>query len=185
MVKIYFIRHAHSDYVPGKELERPLSQEGALASQDLVALFEGINIDQAYSSDYYRALETIRPICQAKSLNIHQSQSLRERKLHDGFLDQEDFLKEVERTYDDHDYKLEGGESINDAKKRALPYIKGILEDHDGESIILGSHGNIMTIILNAFDETYDYKFWSQLKMPDVYEATFENNQLTACRRRL
>ena len=52
-----------------------------------------------------------------------------------------------------------------------------------GKNIVIGTHGNIMVLIMNHFDAQYDYSFWKELKMPDVYRMTFDGLKLKEVKR--
>ena len=55
--------------------------------------------------------------------------------------------------------------------------------DHAGRKIAIGTRGNIMTIILHAFDERYGYGFFAQTSKPDIYKAEFEGVELQSVTR--
>jgi 2,3-bisphosphoglycerate-dependent phosphoglycerate mutase len=35
-----------------------------------------------------------------------------------------------------------------------------------------------MVLIMNHFDKSYDYRFWKELEMPDIYKLSFEGGVL-------
>ncbi len=40
--------------------------------------------------------------------------------------------------------------------------------------MVVGTHGNLLTLVLNAYDERFGVEFWrTDLTMPDVYEVEF------------
>ena len=49
---------------------------------------------------------------------------------------------------------------------------------YKGKNIVIGTHGNIMALIMNYYDKKYDYLFWKRLNMPDIYELSFEDKEL-------
>ncbi|MNP40663.1 hypothetical protein D3C76_1343160 [compost metagenome] len=58
-----------------------------------------------------------------------------------------------------------------------------ILHENVGKTIVIGTHGDIMTIMMNAFDPKYDYDFWEGLTMPDIYRLEFALEQLVNVKR--
>ncbi|KQB93786.1 phosphoglycerate mutase [Geobacillus thermodenitrificans] len=48
---------------------------------------------------------------------------------------------------------------------------------------MIGTHGNIMVLIMNYFDKQYDFRFWQRLAMPDIYQLSFRSNELMAIER--
>jgi 2,3-bisphosphoglycerate-dependent phosphoglycerate mutase len=61
------------------------------------------------------------------------------------------------------------GETTRQAQERAIPIILKLLSDYEGKKIVIGTHGNIMTIILKYFDTNYGFEFWKQTSKPDIY----------------
>ncbi|AZN39441.1 histidine phosphatase family protein [Paenibacillus albus] len=112
-------------------------------------------------------------------------EELRERRLHgpEYPLAGEEFLGVIQRSFEDKRFALPGGESFEEVQQRALPVIKQLLCEHQGKTVVVGTHGNIMAMLLNAFDERYDYEFWRSVEMPDVYEVEFDGEQLVEVRR--
>ncbi|QUH20166.1 hypothetical protein [Alkaliphilus sp. B6464] len=37
-----------------------------------------------------------------------------------------------------------------------------------GKKIVVGTHGNIMSIILDYYNDKYGYEFWRGLSMPGI-----------------
>ena len=54
------------------------------------------------------------------------------------------------------------------AQKRALAFLQKLEENHQDEHIIISSHGNLICILLNYFDDAIQYSFWKQLPMPAI-----------------
>ena len=65
-------------------------------------------------------------------------------------------------------FSLVGGESNQQAQQRALAFLHELESRHQNEEIIISSHGNLICILLSAFDSSIDYNFWHNLSMPDV-----------------
>ena len=51
-----------------------------------------------------------------------------------------------------------------------------MLNKYAQKNIVIGTHGNIMVLMMNYFDSIYDYDFWRNLSMPDVYKLSFKDN---------
>ena len=73
---------------------------------------------------------------------------------------------------------LPGGESNADCQNRSISVIKTILKEHSGKKIAIGTHGLVMTLMMNYFDSSYGLDFLNQLKKPDIYKLSFENLEL-------
>lgn len=90
----------------------------------------------------------------------------------------EELMISIEKSFIDIDFSLSGGESTRKAQERAIPIIEKLICEHKGKNIVVGTHGNIMTIIMNYYDKGYGFDFWNTTSMPDIYKMTFESNEL-------
>jgi len=78
---------------------------------------------------------------------------------------------------------MPNGESTQEAQERAIPIMKQLIQQHKGGKIALGTHGNILTIILNYFNKEYGYEFFEQTSKPDIYKLEFNEFELTTVER--
>lgn len=181
---IYMIRHSKSPFVFGEERTRELSKEGVIDSKKITDLMSHVKIDMIVSSSYTRAIQTIKGIANQKNIEIKIIEELRERQLKGDYkLPDEEIQEAIKKSYEDYDYFLSGGESIRDVQNRSLPIIKSLLYQYEGKTIILGTHGNIMTIIMNYFNSKYEYDFWKSTTKPDIYKLVFSGTTLQNVQR--
>ncbi|RAP74860.1 histidine phosphatase family protein [Paenibacillus montanisoli] len=175
------IRHAESSYSPGKDRTRGLSPKGQEDVLRVTELLRDTRIDEVVSSPYARALLTVEGIAAERGLPVMQFEELRERKLHgdEVAFASGGFLDAIERSFADHKAALPGGESFREAQQRAVQVVKRLLQAYGGQSVAVGTHGNIMCMILHAFDSRYGgFDFWKRTTMPDVYRMTFRDEEL-------
>jgi len=165
MTTLYFVRHAHSTYSPD-ERRRPLSDKGQADARRLFETFQEIPIDRFYSSPYQRAIETVAPLAEARRQPIIEVEELRERLLAPGELD--GFQEAVMYVWQHPNDNPFGGETNKEAAQRIRQFIDELVEKHSDEIVVLGTHGNIMVLLLETFDPTFDYTFWKFLPMPAV-----------------
>jgi 2,3-bisphosphoglycerate-dependent phosphoglycerate mutase len=177
MTIVYFVRHAHSVYTPD-EYKRSISESGREEALKLVTVFENIDIQAMYASSYTRAVQTIEPIAQVKNLEIKQIEALNERLLSNPPV--ENFEEAILKVWQNPKFSYPGGESNIMAQKRAVPVLKELLQKHEHETIVIGTHGNILTLMLQAFDESYGLDFWRDLTMPGIVKADFLHDQLVS-----
>ncbi|SEO41645.1 histidine phosphatase family protein [Paenibacillus sp. OV219] len=185
--KLIFVRHAESTgpFVPELDRTRGLSERGQASLIRMGEMMGEVQIDHVVSSPYQRAMLTVQGLADARGLPVVCYDALRERQLHGSEypLAGEEFHGAIQQSFEDKHFALPGGESFEEAQQRALPVIKQLLREHQGQTVVIGTHGNIMVMLLNAFDERYDYTFWRSTTMPDLYEAEFEGEQLMEVRR--
>lgn len=61
--------------------------------------------------------------------------------------------------------------------------MQNILKQYEGKNIVIGTHGNIMVLLMNYFNSKYDFEFWKTLHMPDVYKLNFDKNRFISAER--
>ncbi|CAG7607333.1 hypothetical protein PAESOLCIP111_00947 [Paenibacillus solanacearum] len=178
---LYWVRHADSPYIPGMERTRGLSSKGTADAAQVAKRLRDERIDAIISSPYERAIATVKGLADALHLEIAVEEDLRERQVagetHRLAIDQ--FLSAKRAVYEDWNYSFPGGESSRQAQSRAVRVLTRLLEQHAGESIVIGTHGDIMTLMMNHFDPRYNYAFWQSTTMPDIYRLRIERQKLT------
>ncbi|RFB14753.1 histidine phosphatase family protein [Bacillus sp. HNG] len=177
---LYFVRHAHSIYTP-EELTRPLSEKGKADALRVTSILANEKIDVVISSPYKRAIQTVEGVADYIYQNVIIIDDFKERKLSEGPV--ADFESAIRKVWEDERFSWAGGESNLIAQKRGVEATHSVLETHEGKNIVIGTHGNLMVLIMNYFDKKYDFSFWSELDMPDIYKLTFENGILVEVNR--
>ncbi|WP_028609656.1 histidine phosphatase family protein [Paenibacillus harenae] len=177
---IYMVRHAESPFAFGQERERGLSDEGFEDAKRVAELLKNIDIHYMASSPYNRAKQTIRFLAEAKALDIVEYEELIERPIKglDYKAPWEELYEAIRKSSMDKDYALEGGETTRMVQRRAIPIIEKLLKEQQGKNIVIGTHGNIMTIIMNHYDDKYGFDFWNGTSKPDIYKLVFDKNKL-------
>jgi 2,3-bisphosphoglycerate-dependent phosphoglycerate mutase len=126
-----------------------------------------------YSSPYLRALQTVAPIARARGLEVQQLTDLRERRLSPDPVD--DWRGTLERAWRDADFALPGGESGRAAQRRAIGTLDLLRSRHpDGGRLVLGSHGNLIGLILHALEPDVDFAFHMAMPNPALYRLTHD-----------
>ncbi|MGH1036385.1 histidine phosphatase family protein [Bacillus cereus] len=180
MTTIYFVRHAHSTYTK-EERERPLSEKGHCDAENVIHLLKDKHIDVVISSPYKRAIQTVQGIANTYHVSIEVEEDLRERLL--SLEPVANFNDAIENVWEDWSFAYEGGESNDVAQRRAVICMQSILKKYKGKNIVIGTHGNIMVLLMNYFDSKYDFRFWKTLRMPDIFKLNFHNEDLVAAER--
>lgn len=180
ITNIYFVRHAHSTYTP-EELSRPLSERGLEDANLVTRLLSHENITHVFSSPYKRAIQTVEGVANFYSLNISIDDGFKERKLATSSV--ENFDEAVSNAWKNFNYCLPGGESGSSAQARGVRSLEAIMSKIPGGNIVIGTHGNIMVLMMNYYDKKYNHQFWNSLSMPDIYKLSFENGSLIDVRR--
>jgi 2,3-bisphosphoglycerate-dependent phosphoglycerate mutase len=173
---VLLVRHAEP-VQPGTvgyaDDDRPLTDAGRAAAVELAYELEGYHLTAVYCSPYARAIETIEPLARLRDLEIQVLADLRERRLstelHDGW------RETLERAWADPDFALPGAESGRVAQRRGVATLDLLRSRHpDGGRLVLGSHGNLISLVLQALEPAVDLDFHLAMPMPAVYRLTHD-----------
>lgn len=162
--KIYLVRHGETDWNKARKLQGStdieLNDTGRVQALLLNEEFKGIRIDAVYSSNLVRAEETAKIISTGMNLQVITDHGLKERQW--GSLEGSKFddLKEkygigfipvIEEFHPEKSFlhqDLRQVESYKDALDRVLPVLHKIHRQHEGESVLVVSHGGILKGLL-------------------------------------
>lgn len=173
MKKIYLIRHCEAE---GQPAEAALTDNGLKQANHLSEFFKDIPIDRIISSPYKRAVQTVEPLAKRMNLEIEKNDLLTERVLSNQNLS--DWLEKLKATFDDLDLKFEGGESSNEAKKRIVGVVEGVLNSSAQNTIIV-THGNLLSLLLKNYNHQFGFEDWRSLKNPDVFLLKKQDETVT------
>lgn len=174
MTTLYFVRHAEPNYDNHDDLTRELTAKG-LADRMLVAkLLADVRVDAVVSSPYHRAIDTVKPLAEARGLPVEIMDDLRERKIDSCWI--EDFNAFARRQWADFTYKLSDGECLAEVQARNLAAVQAILAAHAGQTVAIGSHGTAQSTIIHHFVPGFGYDEFEAIRrvMPWVVRFVFD-----------
>ncbi|MFN9298949.1 MAG: histidine phosphatase family protein [Acidobacteriota bacterium] len=147
MPRVLLIRRCAST---AQHPEAPLTEAGMAAADGLATQLQPLRIDAVYSSPYVRAIATIAPFADRLEFAIREEGRLCERLLAKEPL--AGFPDHIRRSFDDLDYRVEGGESLREVGDRGLA----------------------------ALSESFGYEDWKTLKNPDLFTLEFADGKLVS-----
>jgi 2,3-bisphosphoglycerate-dependent phosphoglycerate mutase len=165
MTVLYGVRHAHAAWTPDEN--RPLSEEGQRGALRVADVLDSFPIAAIYASPARRAQQTVEPLAARLGLPVHVAPELAERVLAASTV--EDFEDAVRATWDDFSFAHPGGETNAAAQRRGVRLMERLIAAHPRDHIVLGTHGNLLALVLRHYDPAIGYPFWRSLTMPDVY----------------
>ena len=128
-----------------------LSVSGEKFAEKVSKLNELKNIDAIYSSSYVRSMETAKYFALENNTILNVDERLGERKIGQmGDMEWKEFNRLQNK---DFDFKLNGGESLNQTKKRMTEAMKNILMYEAGNRVVVVSHACALTCLLSAWCE--------------------------------
>ena len=134
-----------------------------------------------YSSPARRAIETIEPLAWACGLDPVLLDGLRERAL--VVPPGATFEDAVAAAWASPEEPVGGSESNRTAAARGREALNTILERHVGQRVVMSTHGNLLALVLNAFDPAFGFEAWRALTFPDAWRLTFRGGRLASCAR--
>lgn len=110
------------------------------------------------------------------NLDIGIDERLKERVLSNRNLI--DWLGKLRNTYDNHELKFDGGDPSKEAMQRIVQVVNETFEIENEKTVIV-THGNIMSLLLNYYDDRFGFGEWGRLSNPDVFVLKLESNKVT------
>lgn len=166
---LYLVRHCQAT---GQEPDAPLTELGKQQAISLADRFRKVPIGRIISSPFTRAYQSVMPLSERLGLTVEVDERLIERVLSPVPLD--NWRKRLAETFVDLDLSFEGGESSRIAMTRGVAAVHQAIQETTN-SVIIVTHGNLMTLILKYFDEQIGYAEWEKLQNPDVYRVNFSS----------
>ena len=166
MATIYFMRHSealkynninNSDSLQIQNEKWPLTEKGENIAKEKSRIEELQNFDIVYSSNYVRAISTAKYFTLDK---INIDERFGERKFGINSWDElpVDF---GERQFNDFNYKIGNGESINDVIKREEEALINVLNNNKDKKILIVGHSTALAALFSKWckiDYTGAYK---------------------------
>jgi alpha-ribazole phosphatase len=157
--RLYLVRHGqvaegHTHRYHGHN-DIELSPQGERQLEELAAQLLPLPLAAVYASDLTRTLKGAQSICRGRELTPQAVAEFRE--IHFGVWEGLSFEeiaahypRELQARFQDlANFRIPGGESLMDVRRRALPRLKEILDQHPGQSVLLVAHAGINRIILS------------------------------------
>lgn len=166
---LYLVRHCQAT---GQEPNAPLTETGKQQAIALADQLGELEIERIISSPFARAYQSIAPLSESLGLTVEIDERLIERVLSPVSLD--NWRKRLAETFVDIDLSFAGGESSRTAMERGVAVVREAMRQTTG-SVVIVTHGNLMTLILKQFDDQVGYAEWESLRNPDVYYIRFDS----------
>ena len=150
--EIILVRHAEAvPLQPGAsdavDNDRPLSDAGRIAADQLASELSRLPIEAVFSSPYRRAIETVEPIAATHQLHVRMDEDLRERRLAGVPLVGDAFVDAIRRAREDPRFAPPGGESTQQVMKRAIAVFGRMARAVSDGAVVAGTHGGLISVV--------------------------------------
>ena len=176
MTTVYFVRHAEPVHSDPDDRNRPLTSQGMKDTAFVLETLRDKKIDIFYCSPYKRSLQTIQSTADYFGMPIHTDERLRERQAGNAGNIKNLFAK----RWEDHNFHEPGGESIGMVRARNVAALMDILEENEGKTVVIGSHGTALSSIINYFNPSFGCQDFLRIIdwMPYILEMRFDGKEL-------
>jgi probable phosphoglycerate mutase len=136
------------------QLDEPLSELGRAQARKLAERLAEIPLDAAYASDLWRARETALLALEGRDVPLHLDERLREIAFGrwEGLTFAEIKLRFPDdvaaRERDRVHYAIPGGESLAQMSQRVAGFLREILPQHVGQTLLVIAHGGTVNALL-------------------------------------
>ena len=149
-LKFYFVRHGKTLFnLKGRMqgwCDSPLLDEGIQQAENVASALRNVPFNRAYCSTSERAWDTAKEICKYHDIPLILTKGLKEFSF--GSLDGARKEEVLDSPFFD-DWSSEGGETNSGFAQRVRTTMQSIVEEsHDGDTILLVSHGAYAVRIL-------------------------------------
>lgn len=153
MSKIYIVRHTDVDQSVHDDFKRPLTEKGEIQRNGYVDYFKTINIDKIFSSNTIRTFSLAGSVAFDKEISVCVSNRLNERIISKNWVKGLNFEEFVQHQWNNRDFHLYGGESLNNVRRR-LQLLLNSIELTDNTNILIVTHAATLTELLKIFGVT-------------------------------
>ncbi len=164
MATLYLVRHGETDWNRDRRLQGqtdiPLNEAGRAQARCLAARLAAVHFHAAYSSDSARARETAEIVLTGRSLIPEALVGLRERSYGrwEGLRGEEIVAQDPDNwaiwQRRERNLAPHGGESDVAVERRIHDALTGIAERHPASSVLVVSHGGVVSRILSIWLDT-------------------------------
>lgn len=157
--RLYLVRHGqvadgHTHLYHGHN-DIHLSPRGVEQLERLARQLEGAPLAAVYASDLTRAREGAQVLCRGRELEPVIVPEFREINfgVWEGLSFEEIAARYPEelqaRFLDLESFRIPGGESLMDVRRRALPRLRELVQQHPGQAVALVAHAGVNRVILS------------------------------------
>ena len=150
--------------------QRPLSSVGLQQAEELAERLVAYAPAVVLSSPQLRAVQTVMPAAEALGLTVITWPELREWE--SGLLPSADWETRYTYSWANPAFAHGDGESLDALTVRAGKALARMAAEYPDATVLVGSHGTILSRALIAAGHRADWEFCRTMPMPAIYEVT-------------
>jgi len=189
---IRLVRHGETDWNRIKRIQGQrqvsLNEEGIAQSLEIEKELRLVNIDEIYSSDLKRSIQTATIINRSRGMPITKLSGLREmnygdwegRMWEDIYRDNP-YLNESWESLGNK-FKAIGGESASQFRKRVTKTFENMVTTTTASNILIVSHAQVMKMILLCFREVRESEIFTFMEIDNCSVLTVNSEEIQTYR---
>lgn len=192
MVRFIIVRHGLTTFnklhIYQGQYDSPLAIEGYRQAEETGKhLASAYKIDAIYASDLSRTRRTAAPLSRILGLPVVTDPALREvdvgkwsgKKVSDAWREEPERVTAYRN--DPGTFRFEGGESFEDVYRRASAFLEKVAKKHDGETVVIVSHGGTIRSLLCVWMgiPLKELRKVPTLKNTSITVADYDNGSVT------
>ena len=178
----YLILVEHS--LPQIAEDRPantwnLSAEGQVRARRLAEQLERFGPEVIVSSNEPKAKETAEILASHFQLDMQIVSDLHEHdRSNVPYLSDHTFQASIREFFQKPDELVFGSETANQAYTRFYRGVHSILNEHQNKTIVIATHGTVISLFVSRLTGSSDLELWSQLGLPSFVALDLHSNTL-------
>ena len=175
---LILVRHSVPDIEPGRPAASwHLSKEGQARAHLLAELLASYAPEAIVSSDEPKAKETAEILATQLRLGIQVLPDLREHdRSNVPFLAHDTFQTSIREFFQRPQELVFGEETADQAHARFYQAVHSILSEHGNKTLVIVTHGTVMSLFLARLTGSSDLDLWSQMGLPSFVAMDLESN---------
>ena len=155
-----------------------LSVEGQLRAHQLAEQLERFEPEVIVSSNEPKAKETAEILASRFQLGMQVIPDLHEHdRSNVPYLSDKEFQASIREFFQKPDELVFGSETANQAHTRFYRTVHSILNEHRNRTVLIVTHGTVISLFVSRLTGSSDVELWSQLGLPsfiavDLYSST-------------
>lgn len=186
---LYFVRHGETEYnrrriVQGRGIDSALNETGRRQTQALAQRLASVPFDAIYASTMRRARQTAEILAESHpQAPVAFLEDLEEMAwgVYEGTHPsprRDEALGAIKSRWRQgaFDEPIEGGESILDVQQRAMRAVDHIVEQEEGRTVLVVTHGRFLRILLASLLDEYGLE-----RMHEIPHSNTAVNRVVCC----
>lgn len=178
---LFIIRHGETEFnrqqmVQGRGVDAALNHTGVLQAEKLAVRLDEHTIDVVFASTLLRAKQTANILVeQRRGIDLTLLRDLEEMSW--GVYEGQGRSERLDRAFSEmknewrtgnYAFRIEGGETLLEVQSRAVKALQFIVNNHQGNNILLVSHGRFIRILLASVLDGYELGTMSDIRQANT-----------------